>query len=283
MSPHRAALRDVPPNTIVSGSPAIDNRQWLRAVAAFTKLPELAKAVRKLDAEIEPQPVASAANFSATGKMRGSMDEDNSGVVEDERNGTSRSLSAVLLLDDREDNLIVRSAILRQKGYAVLTSKSVEEAEAQLDDIDIAVLDYNLGSGKFGTEVAESLRRKRPQVPIIILSATLERKFGGIADMHLLKGYSSVDDLVAPCAASRASSADGPVVVDARDFFYSRISMAMGDDVALEILDRDGNWQYVNDYFASLSDKQTQSGFREKICSKIIPSWATNSARSSAR
>jgi len=29
------------------------------------------------------------------------------------------------------------------------------------------------------------------------LSATLERKFGGIADMHLLKGYSSVDDLVA--------------------------------------------------------------------------------------
>ena len=170
------------------------------------------------------------------------MDENNQGTVEGERNGGSRAPIRVLLLDDREDNLIVRSAILRQKGYSVLTSRSVEEAEAQLDDIDIAVLDYNLGQGKFGTEVAESLRRKRPQVPIIILSATLERKFGGIADMHLLKGYSSVDGR--------------PVVVDARDFFYSRISMAMGDDVALEILDRDGDWQYVNDHFASLSERK---------------------------
>jgi UDP-3-O-[3-hydroxymyristoyl] glucosamine N-acyltransferase len=44
----QSGVRDVPPNTIVSGTPAIDNRQWLRAVAAFTKLPELAKTVRKL-------------------------------------------------------------------------------------------------------------------------------------------------------------------------------------------------------------------------------------------
>jgi CheY-like chemotaxis protein len=102
----------------------------------------------------------------------------------------------VLLLDDREENLVLRSAILRQKGYRVVTSSSIEEAESKLAGIDIAVLDYHLGAGKFGTDVAETLRRKRPQVPIIILSATLERKFGGIADMHLLKGYSSVDDLV---------------------------------------------------------------------------------------
>ena len=186
------------------------------------------------------------------------MDEENPGIAEDDRNGGSRSPIRVLLLDDREDNLIVRSAILRQKGYDVLTSKSVEEAEAQLDDIDIAVLDYNLGQGKFGTEVAESLRRKRPQVPIIILSATLERKFGGIADMHLLKGYSSVDDLVSALRSFEAKQRGRPVVVDARDFFYSRISMAMGDDVALEILDREGDWQYVNDHFASLSGAQAR-------------------------
>jgi len=39
---------DVAPGATVSGYPAIDNRQWLRAVAVFNKLPELAKAVRKL-------------------------------------------------------------------------------------------------------------------------------------------------------------------------------------------------------------------------------------------
>ena len=147
----------------------------------------------------------------------------------------------VLLLDDREDNLVLRSAILRQKGYQVVTSSSIEEAEAKLHGIDIAVLDYHLGAGKFGTDVAETLRRKRPQVPIIILSATLERKFGGIADMHLLKGYSSVDDLVSALRSFEAKKRGRPVVVDARDFYYSRISMAMGDDIVLEILDQRGN------------------------------------------
>ncbi len=158
----------------------------------------------------------------------------------------------VLLLDDREENLVLRSAILRQKGYEVVTASSTEEAEAKLHAIDIAVLDYHLGAGEFGTDVAETLRRKRPHVPIIILSATLERKFGGIADMHLLKGYSSVDDLVAALRSFEAKKRGRPVVVDARDFYYSRISMAMADDIVLEILDRDGNWQYVNDYFAAM-------------------------------
>src|SRR6266404_7659049 len=162
----------------------------------------------------------------------------------------------VLLLDDRPDLLILRSAILRQNGYEAITSSSIEEAESKLEDCDIAILDYHLGQGKFGTTVAESLREKRPQVPIIILSATLERKFGGVEDMHLLKGHSSVDDLLAALRSFEAKRRGKPVVVDARDFFYSRISMAMGDDVVLEITDDEGNWQYVNDTFAKLYDKK---------------------------
>lgn len=39
---------DVEPGKMVSGYPAIENRQWLRAVAVFNKLPELAKAVRAI-------------------------------------------------------------------------------------------------------------------------------------------------------------------------------------------------------------------------------------------
>ena len=38
----------------------------------------------------------------------------------------------VLLLDDRQDNLILRAAILRSHGYEAVTSSSVEEAEAHL-------------------------------------------------------------------------------------------------------------------------------------------------------
>jgi UDP-3-O-[3-hydroxymyristoyl] glucosamine N-acyltransferase len=39
---------DVEPGKLVSGYPAIDNKQWLRAVAVFNRLPELAKAIRGL-------------------------------------------------------------------------------------------------------------------------------------------------------------------------------------------------------------------------------------------
>src|SRR5947209_11034437 len=173
------------------------------------------------------------------------------------RSGEVLSMAAkrpirVLLLDDREENLILRSAILRQNGYEVRASSSIEEAQKELPEIDIAVLDYHLGSGKFGTDVAESLRRSRPQVPIIILSATLERRFGGIADMHLLKGHSSVEDLLAALRNFEAKKRGKPVVVDAREFYYSRVGVIMGDDMVLEIMDREGNWQYVNEYFAAL-------------------------------
>src|ERR1700746_548947 len=165
---------------------------------------------------------------------------------------TEKKPIKVLLLDDRQDNLILRSAILRNHGYEAITSASVEEAEHHLSGIDIAVLDYHRGARKFGTEVAQSLRDKRPQVPIIILSATLERRFGGVEDMHLLKGYSSVDDLLAALRSFEAKRRGKPVVVDARDFYYSRINMAMGDDVVLEILDGQGTWQYVNETCAKL-------------------------------
>jgi UDP-3-O-[3-hydroxymyristoyl] glucosamine N-acyltransferase len=40
---------DVEPGKIVSGYPAIDNRQWLRAVAIFHKLPELIRELRKVN------------------------------------------------------------------------------------------------------------------------------------------------------------------------------------------------------------------------------------------
>jgi UDP-3-O-[3-hydroxymyristoyl] glucosamine N-acyltransferase len=39
---------DIPAGAMVSGSPAFDHKQWLRAVGIFNKLPELAKALRTL-------------------------------------------------------------------------------------------------------------------------------------------------------------------------------------------------------------------------------------------
>jgi UDP-3-O-[3-hydroxymyristoyl] glucosamine N-acyltransferase len=41
---------DVAPGAMVSGTPAIDHRLWLKCCAVYAKLPEIAKAVRKLSA-----------------------------------------------------------------------------------------------------------------------------------------------------------------------------------------------------------------------------------------
>jgi UDP-3-O-[3-hydroxymyristoyl] glucosamine N-acyltransferase len=39
---------EIPEGSVVSGSPAFDNKQWLRSVAVFNRLPELARTVREL-------------------------------------------------------------------------------------------------------------------------------------------------------------------------------------------------------------------------------------------
>jgi UDP-3-O-[3-hydroxymyristoyl] glucosamine N-acyltransferase len=54
---------DVPPGSVVSGYPAIDNRQWLRCVAVFNRLPELARIVRSLANRSDD-------NSDATGRKR---------------------------------------------------------------------------------------------------------------------------------------------------------------------------------------------------------------------
>jgi UDP-3-O-[3-hydroxymyristoyl] glucosamine N-acyltransferase len=44
---------DVAPNTRVSGSPAFDASDWLRAITAFTKLPEILRTVRDLKKRVD--------------------------------------------------------------------------------------------------------------------------------------------------------------------------------------------------------------------------------------
>lgn len=161
----------------------------------------------------------------------------------------------VLLLDDEPNNLHLRTAILRQHGYECIPASTIEEATELFNRIDIAVLDYHLGAGQFGTEVASLLRRRRPHIPIIILSATLDRYFGGVEDMHLLKGHSSIDDLLDALSSLGAKHRGAPVVVDARDFFYSRISLTIGSDVLVQIFDEKGIWQYCNDTAAEYLGK----------------------------
>jgi PAS domain-containing protein len=67
-----------------------------------------------------------------------------------------------------------------------------------------------------------------------------------------------VQDLINALRHFEAKRRGKPIVVDAREFYYRRIAEAMGEDVVMEVLDRDGNWLYVNDTMAALFDKKRQ-------------------------
>ena len=43
----------MPARSLFSGYPAVDNRQWLKTMAALNRLPELQKRVRELEEEIK--------------------------------------------------------------------------------------------------------------------------------------------------------------------------------------------------------------------------------------
>jgi UDP-3-O-[3-hydroxymyristoyl] glucosamine N-acyltransferase len=47
-----ATSHDVPPGKVISGIPAFDNRDWLRATAAFRRLGDLQRTVRQLEARL---------------------------------------------------------------------------------------------------------------------------------------------------------------------------------------------------------------------------------------
>ena len=118
----------------------------------------------------------------------------------------------VLLLDDREENLLVRGTHFAPEGLPDRkAANSIQDAESKLTEIDIAVLDYHLGSGKFGTEVAQTLREKRPEVPIITLSATIwNASLAALQTCTCSREAALWTTWCRPCVALRQSAGDIP-------------------------------------------------------------------------
>lgn len=81
----------------------------------------------------------------------------------------------ILCLDDEPVGLTIRAAVLRYAGYNVVTALSAEEAFRIFTDehIDIVISDHLL-RGTTGTQVAASMKRIRPDIPILILSGLID-------------------------------------------------------------------------------------------------------------
>src|SRR5580692_3458729 len=78
----------------------------------------------------------------------------------------------VLCVDDEAIGLRVRKIMLESHGFTVLTANSGQQGLTVFDEhhIDLVVLDYYM-PGMNGGDVAAEIRRRRPAVPIIFLSA----------------------------------------------------------------------------------------------------------------
>ncbi len=80
----------------------------------------------------------------------------------------------VLVVDDERSLLSLLELVFETEGYGVICVPNGPEALRQFvsQTIDVVVLDY-LMPGMNGGEVAREMRRLKPEVPIVMLSACL--------------------------------------------------------------------------------------------------------------
>jgi len=97
----------------------------------------------------------------------------------------------VLCVDDEKIGLRVRKIMLESRGFRVLTAGSGPEGLRLFEEnhVDVVVLDYYMPDVN-GGEVAAAMRRLRPDVPIVFLSAyfSLPQNALEVANAFITKG-----------------------------------------------------------------------------------------------
>jgi CheY-like chemotaxis protein len=97
----------------------------------------------------------------------------------------------ILCIDDESLGLQIRKAVLEREGYRVLTALDGSSGLNLFTDepVDGVILDYFM-PGMDGGQVAVAMRRQRPEVPILLLSAyiNLPQEVVSTVDFTLLKG-----------------------------------------------------------------------------------------------
>ena len=95
----------------------------------------------------------------------------------------------ILCVDDEDNPLVLRKLVLEKAGYQVITADSGTEALrlAASQAFDLVLSDH-LMPGMTGTELAEQLKAKNPELPILLISGVNEIPPGcNIADVFLSK------------------------------------------------------------------------------------------------
>jgi CheY-like chemotaxis protein len=83
--------------------------------------------------------------------------------------------SVILCVDDEPIALLVRQRVLERAGYEVVPAKSVNQALEILGSrpVDLVLTDL-LMPGRTGIDLADEVKRKRPEIPVVIISGVNE-------------------------------------------------------------------------------------------------------------
>lgn len=116
----------------------------------------------------------------------------------------------ILCIDDEELGLHIRGTVLERAGYRVITAADGDSGLRLFvsEPVDAVILDYFMPSMN-GVQVATQMRRLRPEVPILLLSAyiNLPPEVVNLVDMTILKG-DGPDVLLAKVRAALPSGPD---------------------------------------------------------------------------
>lgn len=120
------------------------------------------------------------------------------------------STRVVLLVDDEGPGLLVRSSILQMYGYTVLTARTGREGLELFAQhpINAVLLDFCMPDLN-GDIVASEMRKIKPHVPIILLTAymSLPESTTNIVDRVVLKAQhpSILLNVLAECTSEEQS------------------------------------------------------------------------------
>lgn len=81
----------------------------------------------------------------------------------------------ILLIDDNLNGLAARKAVLEAQGYRVDACSCPEDGLDLFAQIEfqLVVTDYRM-PGMFGTEVITHLRKRRPEIPVLLVSGMVD-------------------------------------------------------------------------------------------------------------
>ena len=106
----------------------------------------------------------------------------------------------ILCIDDRAENLKVRTMMLEQFGCETISAADHDSSIKIIREtpVDLLLIDYHLAKGETGEAIAREVRAIHPEIPLIMLTgdAKLPESAKECVDAVLIKGASNPRELL---------------------------------------------------------------------------------------